>query len=195
MLPPLTLSRCCRVAGGAACGLLLSSAARRADMAADGGAGVGPFAMMTGADAAGVMVMLTWMCTALWSVTTAQQTGGIDSSNCVTVWHAGADAAVRTTDPHTCLQVKQAAKGLHGCPHHGRPDLSRDVAHLRPDDAVGVLQQREHVRSAVGGGSKRHQQRSGQWNTQHTRLHCNAVHAVCGLATTEPTQDWQDERK
>ena len=30
-------------------------------MAADGGAGVGPLAMMTGADAAGVMVMLTCM--------------------------------------------------------------------------------------------------------------------------------------
>jgi hypothetical protein len=51
---------CCRAAAGAARGLPPGSAARRADIAADGGAGVGPLAMMTGADAAGVMVMLTY---------------------------------------------------------------------------------------------------------------------------------------
>jgi hypothetical protein len=49
----------------------------------------------------------------------------------------------------THLQVEEAAKRLHGGPHHGRPDVGRDVAHLRPNDAVRVLQRNTCIRLYV----------------------------------------------
>ena len=51
--------------------------------------------------------------------------------------HAGARAECGA---YTHLQMEEASEGLHGSSHHGRPDVGRDVAHLRTDDAVRVLQ-------------------------------------------------------